>query len=578
MAQRDNRGIGGFAPFPTFAPGGEGGLIPQVKMPQSRMSFPTPRGGGGGSKSVNPAAYLAPGIIGALTEKFLPKPKTKERTPNEDSRIEQILARADATYGTDREDPTFLQNLLPSFIDAGVAAGFGDEGGAQYAQTAVNRRVANRLAEKEVGTAKRKFISENLYPSITNVNVMEQNAARANVSDKRIGRYYKGDPKLYVPASQTEIEEGEANGDGFRAAKVTEDWIQIARPGEGGVNPMQNYGDKNLTKLAEGMDARREIDSSTVQVLTVAEAVLDQAEQEYTDGSKISSTGVVSTVLKLGDDARQGFSDISVAFGFEGTDDFFAIREEGGSDGRIGLGQASQALFNNIQSLDPQDQIKALNTWVDTADLDKATKNLFRKEFLEKVSIDNVRQKAALLQLAYLAAAANGQTGRTLSDKDLAYHLEIVGYGATQNPGVLHDNLLGFQDLLIASNDNKTRILHNPGTWARYKFDNPVTGELFSDELGYFYRPVVGKKWTDTDKQNSENYTFRNFYNRYVDIPVIEKFAGREFLIRKGEARQNFNEYFPGRYGPVTGTGTGTGTKTGTIEDFLTTEIPTGNI
>ena len=125
---------------------------------------------------------------------------------------------------------------------------------------------------------------------------------------------------------------------------------------------MQNYGDKNLTKLAEGMDARREIDSSTVQVLTVAEAVLDQAEQEYTDGSKISSTGIVSTVLKLGDDARQGFSDISVAFGFEGTDDFFAIREAGGSDGRIGLGQASQKLFNNIQSLDPQDQIKALNT------------------------------------------------------------------------------------------------------------------------------------------------------------------------------------------------------------------------
>lgn len=51
---------------------------------------------------------------------------------------------------------------------------------------------------------------------------------------------------------------------------------------------------------------------------------------------------------------------------------------------------------------------------------------------------------------------------------------------------------------------------------------------------------------------------------------MIEKFAGREFLIRKGEARQNFNEYFPGRYGPVTGTGTGTGTgtKTGTVEDF----------
>ena len=39
-----------------------------------------------------------------------------------------------------------------------------------------------------------------------------------------------------------------------------------------------------------------------------------------------------------------------------------------------------------------------------------------------------------MLKLAYTAAAAAGQTGRTLSDKDLAFFLEMVGYGKATSP------------------------------------------------------------------------------------------------------------------------------------------------
>ena len=573
-------GLGGL-PFPTFNAGGEKGVIPQLQLRPAPINFPRAGGGGGSrSKGVNPAAYFAPGLLSLIGDKILPKPDVKQRQPNSDPRIEKILRQADATYGADREAPTLFQELLPMGIDALAAAGFGDEGGAQYAQTAINRRIANRKSERGIAADKRAFIAGNLYPKVSHVNVMEQNAARANVSDKRIGRTYEGDPALYVPASAAEIAAGEANDDGFRKTKQNESWIQVARPGEGGANPMDNYGDKNLTKLADGMDARKEIDSSTVQVMTVAENVLDQAQLEYQNGNKISSTGIVSTVLKLGDDARQGFSDAAVSFGFDNTNDFFAIRDEGGSDGRFGLGQASQSLYNSIQSVDPQEQLNALNTWVETADISDSAKNAFREEFLEGVSLDNVQQKAALLQLAYLAAAANGQTGRTLSDKDLAYHLQIVGYGATQNPGVLHDNLIGFVDLLISSNDNKTQVLHNPGTWARYKFDNPSTGQLFSDELGYFYRPIEGAKWSDEDKIFSENYKFKTFYDRYAGIPVTEKFAARNYLISTKQ-RKGFDTYFPDRdtaAGGGTGTRTGTGTGTGSVPDIYTTEIPTGSI
>ena len=545
------QGLGSFG-FPSFG----GPAIPQLQLRPAAINFPRPSGGGGRSKSVNPAAYFAPGLVSLLGSKLLPQPDVKERQPTGDTRKDKILSEADYIFGPEREDPTLWQELLPMGMDALVAAGFGDEGGAQYAQTAINRKIANRDAKRNIGLEKQKFIASKLYPKIDQVNVMEQNAARAGVLDKRIGRYYEGDPNLYVPASQKDIEAGLDNGEGFRKATKDENWIEAVRVGEGGSDPMSELVDKKLTKLADQIDARRVVDSATVKVMTVAEPILDLAKTEYENDEKISSGSLVSTTLRLGDDVRQNFEDFAIAVGFDSGYDSFATTEEGGDAalGTVGFGRASQKLYTDILSTDSKAQIRALNRWVEEADVSDATKERYRKEFLEGVSIDNVRQKAALLQMAYLAAAANGQTGRTLSDKDLAFHLQIVGYGATQNPGVLHDNLMGFIDLLTYANDNETQILVNPGTWGRYKFDSP-TGGLYSDELGYFYQPIEGKKWSDTDKLDPKNYKYRHFYNRYGTIPVTDKFSQRDFLIRE-DARQGFDVYFPGRY--KTGTQTQT--------------------
>ena len=537
------QGLGSFG-FPSFG----GPAIPQLQLRPAAINFPRPSGGGGRSKSVNPAAYFAPGLVSLLGSKLLPQPDVKERQPTGDTRKDKILSEADYIFGPEREDPTLWQELLPMGMDALVAAGFGDEGGAQYAQTAINRKIANRKAQRDIGLEKQKFISSKLYPNIDQVNVMEQNAERAGVSDKRIGRYYEGDPNLYVPASKKEIDAGLDNGEGFRKVTTDENWIEAVRAGEGGSDPMSELADKKLTKLADQIDARRVVDSATVKVMTVAEPILDLAKTEYENDEKISSGSLVSTTLRLGDDVRQNFEDFAIAVGFDSGYDSFATTEEGGDAalGTVGFGRASQKLYTDILSTDSKPQIRALNRWVEEADVSDETKNMFRKEFLEDVSINNVRQKAALLQMAYLAAAANGQTGRTLSDKDLAFHLQIVGYGATQNPGVLHDNLMGFIDLLTYANDNETQILVNPGTWGRYKFDSP-TGGLYSDELGYFYQPIEGKKWTDTDKLDPKTYKYKNFYNRYGTIPVTDKFSQRDFLIRE-DARQGFDVYFPGRY------------------------------
>lgn len=68
---------------------------------------------------------------------------------------------------------------------------------------------------------------------------------------------------------------------------------------------------------------------------------------------------------------------------------------------------------------------------------------------------DRARILALQLQLAYRAAATSGQTGRTLSDKDLAFFLDIVGYGES-SPEVLKSKLYDFSKTLIRDFDDGT--------------------------------------------------------------------------------------------------------------------------
>jgi len=80
----------------------------------------------------------------------------------------------------------------------------------------------------------------------------------------------------------------------------------------------------------------------------------------------------------------------------------------------------------------------------------------------KKEITDNVVQRgrliAAQLRLAYAAAASEGQTGRTLSDKDVANFLEQVGYEST-NPMDVGTRTAEFVGELFNKYDNATPTL-----------------------------------------------------------------------------------------------------------------------
>ena len=109
---------------------------------------------------------------------------------------------------------------------------------------------------------------------------------------------------------------------------------------------------------------------------------------------------------------------------------------------------------------------------------------------LGDMAYNNVRTRATMLQLAYAAAAANGQTGRTLSDKDLAFHLQMVGFGATQDAQTAKDNILGFVDTLVRQTDNVIQGTISLNNIQAGRYD--LGDQMFTSILaGYWQPPVV---------------------------------------------------------------------------------------
>ncbi|HCT54707.1 MAG TPA: hypothetical protein DF712_19865, partial [Balneola sp.] len=86
---------------------------------------------------------------------------------------------------------------------------------------------------------------------------------------------------------------------------------------------------------------------------------------------------------------------------------------------------ASKGLYNDLSKGDVSTDSQSFKEF-ETMIEGETGKSL--NEILGDTVYNDVRLRSRFLQLAYVAAAINGQTGRTLSDKDVANFLEQVGY------------------------------------------------------------------------------------------------------------------------------------------------------
>jgi len=507
MANGRQRGGLGALPFPTFnTGGGKGGVIPQLQLRPAPINFPRAGGGGSRSKGVNPAAYFAPGIVSLLGSKLLPQPAIKKRKPTGDPAVDKARMQADLIYGAEREDPTLFQELLPMGIDALAAAGFGDEGGTQYAQTAINRRIANRDAQRNVDAAKRQFIKEQLAPeSAQSRTMIDAEKLKVGVADPRRAIFLPKEQryKVFDPKNP------KANEAGFAYASDVGkgNWLDFKEIGADG-RDLSFLKDPQYEALFEFSKTQKEQDSALLSTYDAVNNVVKELDKAIDDPS-LNPVSTVSTALGFVDDLYANIDQVFVDRGYENV--FPQTNDENS-------GKAAQDLWL---------QLKTGN--VD--EIDRATKALENKlgidlssrEYLGSLAYSNVRLRSQMLSLAYAAAASAGQTGRTLSDKDLAFFLQQVGFGASQNPLVLKENLLQFADGVQRRNDARIPVFLPQRQLAQYNLDDTIV----QSTLGEYYIPTKNEEGNDNWKDYL-NYTTRNFDMRYKDVETYKKFKSHK--------------------------------------------------
>ena len=144
------------------------------------------------------------------------------------------------------------------------------------------------------------------------------------------------------------------------------------------------------------------------------------------------------------------------------------------------------------------------------------------------VVYDDVTLRSQMLSMAYTAAGVNGQTGRTLSDKDLAYHLQIVGFNQTSNPDVLVKNIQRFVGDAVQKVDGEAKLAIQQN-WYKLKLDDSYV----QSALKQYYEPPTSSVDLK-DPSNPYNfiypedfgqYKFRDLGTRYKDIG-FDEFTG----------------------------------------------------
>ena len=495
-------GLGGL-PFPTFNAGGEKGVIPQLNLRPAPINFPRAGGGGGSrSKGVNPAAYFAPGLLSLLGDRILPKPDVKQRQPTGDARIDRATAQADRIYGAEREAPTLFQELLPMGIDALAAAGFGDEGGTQYAQTAINRRIANRTAERKLADDKRQFIKEQLAPeSAQSRTMIDAEKIKVGVADTRRGFFLPKEQRFKV----FDPKNPKANEDGFAYASDVGkgSWLDVDQTG-GDSRDLSFLKDPQYEALFEFSKTQKEQDSALLSTFDAVNNVVKELDKAI-ENPKLNSATTISNGLRFVDDL---YANLDQVFSDRGYENVFPQTDDENS------GKASQDLWLSLKGGSESEIDRATKALENRLNID-----LSSREYLGSLAYSNIRLRSQMLSLAYAAAASAGQTGRTLSDKDLAFFLQQVGFGASQNALALKENLLQFVDGVQRKNDDRIPVFIPQRQLRQYDLTNTIV----QSTLGEYYIPSKNEQGED-NWIDFPSYSTRNFDMRYKDVETYKKF------------------------------------------------------
>tara|TARA_R110001599_G_scaffold77096_2_gene210683 strand:- start:588 stop:2312 length:1725 start_codon:yes stop_codon:yes gene_type:complete len=526
----NNRGIAAYLPFPTFGGGQKTGGVTPVQLPASQMRFPT--------SSYSPVRRapeptlketLAPFLpialegIGSLLKKD-PETLTDEKYLadlgglSEEPTLEAMqgnkkkLARLEAykQFGEPEEKDTFgFDDILSMVIGSQMGRGAKD-----FAASSRAIDKAKETARLTKQTNRANYLNTALkdVDNLTYAGFENTETAKAGVDTYRGG--------FVDPSGEVYIFNEDKTG--YTNVKALEgNWVKTRYTPTSPLSAQMK--DPRLATLQELNKELSTKDQSLVNTVTLTNAVNELFQEGINDPEKNPLTAVTSfgnILNSVKSNANQilsfvGGGNISNAFGISAAD--------GGSNGREGSGQYAKQLHAALQTGDEAQITQAMDAF-ENSNAAKTEGFSFRNS-LGDMAYANIRTRALMLQLAYAAAATAGQTGRTLSDKDLAFFLKMVGYGATQDPEIAQENLLDFIDTTIETTDNVAMSALSLNSIQAGQY--PLDQNLFTSILAGYWRPSMKKdeKGKEVpDFFDTGSYKFKDFYTRYGNIPDVKRY------------------------------------------------------
>lgn len=519
-------GIPSLNPFPQFGGKQSPGITP-VQLQPAQVRFPTPRFTPQ-RRPLEPTskekfAPLAPLLMEGIFSAFRRQPEklTDEQylqsigaDPSDPSKLEQTQLDAYKLYGPTPQDSGFGINEIANI----VAASQMGRGAKDYANTYLNLRKAKSASDARTATAKASYISTQMTPRNQSVLLMDKDAAAAgNAADM----YYMGqfDPAGKFQYFNEETRQFEDVADSGKNLVQAKSFLEGSD-----VNPFLDKAKSKAFEEYAALDGTLQAQQSALIGTTVAINEVVDALDVAIDDPAFNPVSFLSTVTNAANSALANFDQAGRMLGGGNINNYFADSADvdsgiAGSTGREGTGDNAKRLYNALKTGD-EEQIAAAMKQFENANADYL-ETLGIRNLFQEIGYQNVRAQANLLSLAYQAAAANGQTGRTLSDKDLAFHLQMVGFGATQDPKILRDNLLAFGDQLIQRADEQAETGY--GRLIESEVPEYLQEAQFQRFINRWYTPEInadGQRIYD----NPKNFTYRDFYTRNQGIESIEKF------------------------------------------------------
>jgi len=505
-------GIAGL-PFPQFGGQQSPGITP-VQLQPMAPNFPRPRSLN--RRAPEPTtkeklAGFAPLLLEGLGSLFkgedpLPEDLDEDGKVSREEYLESIdadpeapskfqLARAEAydLYGPPEEDTgTGWGSLLANMATASMM----DRGAGDYADTyfALRKAKKDQAARKELSRS--EYIKSRTDANLQIKGFQDVAAKAAGVDDRRVGHFDPDTGISYVPTDE---------GIGFIDIREHPgEWIPIAD-----VETAAPQEDPEYAELKEIEDEILTKETALAQTQVVANKLVEVYDDAEKEG--MNPLTVVSSVGSFFNDVNANVQALGSLFGGDILDGFATVDDVtnnlAGSYGRSGSGQAAkelQAILRDSSKSDAEIQ-EAINKFKNNADVDGSYQ---LGKVLEEMSYLNVRAQGTMLQLAYMLAAANGQTGRTLSDKDLAFHLQMLGSGATQSINVARRNLIEVIDTVGESIDSQNAMIMGPQRSTRYNLEDEKIVNIYR---GYWRNPE--DVWTNP--------------NTYMTIPNLKTYKER---------------------------------------------------